>query len=53
MAPLVTREEMSERHLVGTGRDPVPMCKVSVRSVVVALYRVYHGVFSYREAGSL
>ena len=33
----------SERHLVGTDRNPVPTCKVYVRSVVVlflALYRV-------------
>ena len=30
----VIREEMSERHLVGTDRDPVPTCKVFVRSVV-------------------
>ena len=43
MAPLVIREEMSERYLVGTDRDPVPSCKAFVMSVVVlflALYRV-------------
>ena len=43
-APLVIREEMSKRHLVGTDRDPVPTCKAFVGSVVVlflALYRVY------------
>ena len=44
MAPLIVREEMNERHLVGTDRDPVPACKAFVGSVVVlllALYRVY------------
>ena len=35
MAPLVIREEMSERHHVGMDRDPVPTCKMFVRSVVV------------------
>ena len=39
----VIREEMNERHLVGTDRDPVPTCEEFVRSAVVLfmpLYRV-------------
>ena len=31
----VIREEMRERHLVGTDRDSVPTCKSFVRSVVL------------------
>ena len=44
MAPLVIREEMRERHLVGIYRDPIPTCKSFVGSVVVlflAFFRVY------------
>ena len=35
LAPLVIREELSERHLVGTDRDPDPTCKEFEGSVVV------------------
>ena len=41
MAPLGIREEMNERHLVGTDRDPVPMRKAFVRNVVVLLLVLY------------
>ena len=44
MAPLVFREKMSERHLMGTDRYPIPTCKAFVKSVVVLflpLYRVH------------
>ena len=34
MASLVIRKEISWRHLMGMDRDPVPMFKVFVRSVV-------------------
>ena len=54
MAPLVIREEMSERHLVGKDREPVPTCKAFVRSVVLLfldLYRVYYvyGTIAFRQ----
>ena len=35
MTPLVIREELNERNLVGTDRDPVSKCKTFVRVVVV------------------
>ena len=35
MAPLVIREEMRKRHLVGTDRDTVPTCKAFGRKCVV------------------
>ena len=38
---LVIWEEMRERHLVGTDGDPVPTCKVFVRSVVVLFLTLY------------
>ena len=41
MAPLVIGEEMSERHLLGTDRDPVPTCKAFV-NIVVSLLALYH-----------
>ena len=45
---------MSERHLVGTDQDPVPMCNAFVKSIVVlflALYRVYqvYGTAVFRQ----
>ena len=34
IALLVIREEIKERHLVGTDRDPVLKCKAFVKSVI-------------------
>ena len=35
---------MSERHLVGTERDPVQKCKAFVRSVAVLFLALYRGI---------
>ena len=40
MAPMVIREEMSDRHLVGTDQDPVPSCK-ACSCVVLGFVSVY------------